>query len=82
MAFSSWTEPETITAICAGIGTLIGAIATFICKIKGKTWKEVVTNIHTEDLKTIADIAKKEINTVKKLVEEKDKEHHSKSKKV
>lgn len=67
MAFESWTNPEVITAICTGIGTIIGCIALAIKKYKGKPWKEILFNLFTKELKDIEKTIKEVSDNVKDI---------------
>ncbi|OAL09727.1 hypothetical protein A6V39_05505 [Candidatus Mycoplasma haematobovis] len=82
MAFSSVSDPEVITAICIGVATVLGAIATCLKKIRGKSWKELLTNINKEELKIISDTVKEQTKLIKEVINEKEKTNKSKQKKV
>lgn len=82
MTFSSVSDPEVITAICIGVATVLGAIATCLKKIRGKSWKELLTNINKEELKIISDTVKEQTKLIKEVINEKEKTSKSKSKKV
>ena len=72
MAFSSWADPEVITVICAGIVSILGGIAAFLKKVKGKTYKEMFQNIHKQDIEEIRKISENAINSIKEVVKEKE----------
>lgn len=66
MAFDSWANPEVITAICTGIGTIIGSILLAIKKYHGKPWKEILAKLFTTELKEI----ERKIEDVTKNIQE------------
>lgn len=66
MAFDSWANPEVITAICAGIGTIISSILLAIKKYHGKPWKEILSKLFTTEIKEI----ERKIEDVAKNIQE------------
>lgn len=74
MAFESWTNPEVIAAICAGVGTIISTVLLAIKKYKGKPLKEILFNLFTKELPEI----EKTIKEVSKNVKDVKKSNHDK----
>lgn len=64
-------DAGTIAGICSGVTALAGAIATFIYKVRGRSWREIFKSVvegKSDEFKEVTEVMKQQAKVIEKVI--------------